>query len=143
MKRFRSIKDESGFTLMETLCAIALLLICAGAAGGLAHSARRITGTIRERSVRQYRQLRIERIIREAAEEISVPYWAEETRGLTAAREAVEKALLEAGYKAGVELEALKDSGGRIRGINSRCRIDGQEYEAYGLFASVPLEREE
>ena len=137
------MKDESGFTLMETLCAIALLLICAAAAGGLAYNARRITGTISERSALQYRRLRIERLIRETAENVSVPYWKEGVDGLSEAREAIEKALLEAGYKTRVECDALKDRSGRIRGVITRCSIDGREYEGSGLFASVPLEREE
>ena len=134
---------DSGFTLMETLCAIALLLVCAGSSAGLIFNTRRITGTVRERSVLQYRMLRIERLIREAAEGISVPYWAEDAEGLPAAKAAIEKTLSEAGYKGIVEIDALKDHWGRIRGVTYRCRINGQDYEGSGLFASVPIEQEE
>ena len=125
---------------METLCAITLLLICAGAAGGLVFNTRRITGNVRERAIRQYRRLQIERLIREAAEEVSVPYWEEDEKGIRTARETIEKALTEAGYRIGFELETIKDGAGRIRGVNCRCLVDGYEYEGAGLFASVPLQ---
>jgi prepilin-type N-terminal cleavage/methylation domain-containing protein len=136
------VKDESGFTLMETLCAIALILACAGTAGGLAYSVRRISGSMQEHSSQQYLQLRIERLIREAVEGVSLPYWERDERGLQAAKEAVEKALSEAAYRSGVEFETIQDGMGRTRGVLCRCRIDGREYEALGLFASVPLARE-
>jgi len=136
------MKDESGFTLMETLCAIAILLICAGIAGGFVYNSRRIADTVSERSVRQFRQLRIEKLIREAAEEVSVPYWAEDVRGVSAARQAIEKSLSDAGYKTGIELETIIDQYGRIRGVTGRCLIEDQEYEGRGLFSSVALREE-
>ena len=136
------MKNEAGFTLMETLCAIALLLICAGAAGGLAYNSRRVTGDVKERSHQYYRQLQIERLIREAVENVSIPYWEEDEKGITIARDAIEKALSGAGYKSGFEMEPLKDSLGRVRGVSCRFLFDGHEYEGAGLFASIPLERE-
>jgi prepilin-type N-terminal cleavage/methylation domain-containing protein len=136
------VKDEKGFTLIETLCVISLLLICAGVAGSLSHSVRRITANIQSRSVQQYRQLQIERIIREAVEGVTVPYWDRDERGLSLAREAIENALSGAGYKVSIELEALTDNMSRIRGVICRCRVDGREYEGRGLFGSVPLVRE-
>jgi len=137
------VKDEAGFTLMETLCAIALILICTGAAAGLAYNTRRIAGTIREQSIQQYRRLRIEELIRETAENISVPYWERDEQGFPMACKAVEKTLLEAGFNAGVEFEALRNDAGQLRGIRCRCFIDGKEYEGSGLFASVPLAKED
>lgn len=136
------MKNEDGFTLMETLCAITLLLICAGAAGGLAYNTRRVTSDVKEHSRQHYRQIQIERLIREAIENISIPYWEEDEKGITAAREAIEKALLGAGYKNGFEIKTLKDGTERIRGVSCRFFVDGQEYEGAGLFASISLERE-
>jgi len=133
------MKDQAGFTLMETLCAIALLLIFAAATGALMHNSRRITGIIGERSSRHYRQLHIERLIREAIEDVSIPYWSEDTLGIAAAREAIEKTLLDAGYNVAVELEVLQDNSGRIRGARWRSILAGQQNEIYGLFGSVPL----
>ena len=136
------MNDQAGFTLIETLCAIALLLIFATAAGTLAHSSRRITGIIGQRSSSHYRQLHIERLVREAIEDVSIPYWADDTLGITAAREAIEKTLSDAGYNVAVDLEMLQDNSGRIRGTRWRSVIAGQQKEAYGLFATVPLVRE-
>ncbi|MCL1812619.1 MAG: prepilin-type N-terminal cleavage/methylation domain-containing protein [Treponema sp.] len=135
------MNDESGFTLMETLLAIALLLICTGVAGGLVYNSRRIIGNTRERSGQYYRQLHLEKLIRESVEGVSIPYWEGNEHGIIAAREAIENALFIAGYKTGFELEPIKDSFGRIRGIRCRCFLDGYEYEGFGLFASVSLER--
>ena len=126
---------------METLCAITLILICAGTAAGLVFNTRRITGNVREHALRQYRRLQIERLIREAAEEVTVPYWDEDEKGIHAARETIEKTLTEAGYRISFELETIYDDAGRIRGVNCRCLVEGYEYEGAGLFASVPLER--
>ena len=134
------MKNESGFTFMETLCAIAIILACVGTAGGLAHSVRRITGSIKERSSLYFNQLRIERHIRESIEEISVPYWEQDERGLQIVRESVQKLLPE--DNSGIEFNPIVDSLGRIRGVRYRYRIDNREYDGLGLFASVPLAKE-
>jgi len=136
------VKDESGFTFMETLCAIALILACAGAAGGLAHSVRRITGSIQERSNHHYQQLKTERLVREAIEGVTIPYWEQDERSLLPAKEAVQKVLQEAGYRVNIAFEPIQDSAGRIRGLRCRYQINDYEYDSIGLFASVPLVRE-
>ena len=136
------MKNEAGFTLMESLCVIALLLICSGVVGGTAYNTRRITGDIKERSAGQYRHIKIERLIREAAEGVLLPYWENDERGLIEARKAIETALSEAGYRVGVDLETLRDEPGRLRGIRCHCRIDGRKYEIPAFFSSVPLEKE-
>ena len=136
------MKNEAGFTLMETLCAVALVLICASAAGGLIYSARRITGDVHNRASRQFRHLQMERIIRETVESVAIPYWEEDGNGLREARHLIEKALSGAGYKIDLELVPVKDGFGRIRGVSCRCFFDVNEYEVAGLFASVPLVRD-
>ena len=135
------MKDESGFTLIETLCAVALILIIAGAAGSLIFSSRRITDSVKVRSQQQFRQLRIERLVRETIEGVSIPFWEREEQALPLAREAVSLALSQAGFNYNFSTETLLDRTGRIRGIRCFFLIDGIEYEASGLFASVPLER--
>ena len=131
--------DESGFTLMETLCALAVILACVGAAGSLAHGARRITGGIQERSSLYLNQLRIEKLIRETIEGITVSYWEQDERGLQIARESVHNVLMETADYSIVDFKPIKDSLGRIRGVSYRYHIGGREYEGLGLFASVPL----
>ena len=136
------MKDESGFTLMETLCAIALFLVVAGAAGGLAYNTRRITDNVQQRSFKYFRQLRFEALVREAAENVSIPYWENEENALPLAREALAKALTKAGYNDGFTIETLKDNSGRIRGMRCFYFSDSHEYKGAGLFASIPLARE-
>jgi len=132
------MKDEAGFTMMETLTVIALSIIIAGAMGALLFSSWRITNGIRQRNMQQFRQMRIENLIREAAEGVSVPYWQQPEQGLPKAKSAIGKALANAGYKNSFELETLHDNSGRPRGVICRCHIDGREYEVQSLFASVP-----
>lgn len=127
---------------METLCAIALIIICAGTVGGLIYSVRRITEDAKERSELQFQQLRIERLIREAIETVLMPYWEQDERGLSMARKTIESALSKSGYLIGIEYETLKDKAGRVRGVRCRYRINGKEYDCCGLFASVPLLKE-
>lgn len=137
------MKHEAGFTVMETLCAMTLLLICAGAAGGLVYRARQGTEIVKERAEDQFKRLVIERIVRETAENVSVPYWEEGTRALPLAENAILSALRAAGYHGVLQSEALYDSHDRVRGVNCRYDLDGTVYEGMGLFASIPLERED
>lgn len=134
------MKDESGFTIMETLCAIALLVILAGISGTVIFNTRRITENIQTRADINFMQMRIETIIREVAEEIVLPYWEKDERALPLARVAITNELLKAGYEIDVEIEALHDNIGRVRGVHCRYHIEDLSFESSGLFASIPLE---
>jgi prepilin-type N-terminal cleavage/methylation domain-containing protein len=137
------MKDEAGFTMMETLCAMALVLVCAGAAAGLVYRARHSTERIKAHSADQFKRLVIERIIRESAEAVRVPYWEEATRAGSIAQSAIETALRAAGYRGALHSEPIYDRSDRLRGVHCRYDLEGRVYEGIGLFASIPLERED
>jgi hypothetical protein len=154
-------KRDGGFTLMETLVSIALLMICAAALGQVLYRVRGSVVQLREKIAGTYRTLRFERIVRETAEGIAIPYWEKEDApaALAAAEAAVLAELEKTGDGENVVLEILRDKAGRLRGIRGirrpaerpverpvergaeRPGRGGGEaaYEARGLFASVPV----
>jgi prepilin-type N-terminal cleavage/methylation domain-containing protein len=142
-------KNEEGFTLMETLVSIALLLICGTAVGQIVFTLSRSAVAAREKSTALYRMLRMERIIRETAEGITIPYWEKEEASIKAADAALQSVLAQAEEvfqgaaekteDAALVLEELRDPAGHLRGIRGRWRSAERDHESGGLFASMPV----
>jgi type II secretory pathway pseudopilin PulG len=127
---------EAGFTLMETLVVLALLMVCAGAVSGVVFTAARGVRALRGAAERQAAALRIERRIRETVEAVSVPYWERDERGFEESRRLLAAV---AGGDALTALEPLRDRAGLVRGVRYRYRLGNAEYTGSALFGSIPV----
>jgi hypothetical protein len=133
-------EGQAGFTLMETLWALGLLLICAGAAGGLVFTGVRSVTRVRAVMDDQYRLLRVDGVIRKAAETVCIPYWEPGETGVYTVRAAIETALAGTADEGCLTaLDSIRDREGRIRGVTCRYRIGKKEFVTQALFASIPL----
>ena len=129
--------SNNGYTLMETLCVIALLLVYTGTLCGLIYVSGYTVSKIGETSKEQFRQLYTENLVRETIENFKIPYWENNHPDKTEV--AVIKALEIKKPGINILLTPLKDETGRLRGFNCRWSLNGNTHEIAALFISIPL----
>jgi type II secretory pathway pseudopilin PulG len=126
-------KKEAGFTLVETLVIIALILIVSGALGGVSFATLRSVEHALKAGNAAYRLIRMDDAIRAAASQVAVPYWMPAERGADLFRQ-----LLEAQPET---LQIGIERRGRT-GVTVRYELDGRYYESSAEFAYKPVMEE-
>jgi prepilin-type N-terminal cleavage/methylation domain-containing protein len=124
------VKKEEGFTLVETLVSIALILIVSGALGSVTFAALRGMEHALKAGRAAYRLLRMDDQIRAAASQVVVPYWMPAERGTDMVRQLLETKPETRRMLRGIEMRER----GRA-GVTVRYELDGQEYESDVGFA--------
>jgi prepilin-type N-terminal cleavage/methylation domain-containing protein len=124
------VKKEDGFTLVETLVSIALILIVLGALGGVTFAALRGVEHALKAGRAAYLLLRTDDQIRAAASQVVVPYWMPAERGTAMVRQ-----LLEAKPETRRLLRGIEMRDRRCAGVTVRYELDGREYESNAGFA--------
>jgi prepilin-type N-terminal cleavage/methylation domain-containing protein len=126
-------RSEAGFTLVETISAIALLAVLASCMSVFFFTVRRTLIKSTEAGQEAFALIKADDGLRRLAADIVVPYWEESVRGVERVQE-----ILEAQKETpGVEVLAVGDG---ENGMIARYRLDnGAEAECRARFGSVPV----
>ncbi|MDR2184319.1 MAG: type II secretion system GspH family protein [Treponema sp.] len=131
--------NQAGFTLMENLVSMAVILIISGPV---------ITGfSAALRALRQTAQaaktaaaaVETDRFIRRRADTFRIPYWESAERAAAGFKDELRRSAHGA-YMG--EIENLRDSSGRIRGVKVHFKIADRSFFTETAFASIPIMEE-
>lgn len=128
------MKNNDGFTLVETLVSITLILVVCGALGGGLYAALRSLEHAGKAGGAAYRLLRMDDTIRAAAAEVVLPYWAPARQG---------GAVFQQKLDANPATAGLHPLATRRNGAIVRYEVDGKDFEATVVFGYRPVMEEE
>ncbi|QQO10745.1 PulJ/GspJ family protein [Breznakiella homolactica] len=127
---------DGGFTLMETLISIAVMLIISGCVifaftAAMKASAKSAAAANAAREI-----IRVDRFIRNQAEELHIPYWAYSSPYIAEFKNSLWRS--EAGKYITV-VESMYTSAGLPCGVKVTYEIGGRTMQTSALFPAVPV----
>jgi prepilin-type N-terminal cleavage/methylation domain-containing protein len=127
---------NDGFTLMEALVSIAVILVISGCVFTAFSASVRMISKARRTTNTALKILQIDRFIREETESLHVPYWAD-----TSARaDLFEDYLSRSAYGRYIrQFDLIRSRAGTVRGIRVFYTVDGASSRTDALFPSIPV----
>ena len=134
-----NVDNSAGFTMMESMVAIAITLVVAGVLGAIVSTAFKGANSAASSAEGARKLLYIDRLIRNKAEDLYVPYWASMER----AGNDFTGELWASGIAKYIEsIKLIYNSEKIIRGVEVRYSINNKTFTTFALFSNRPLLKE-
>jgi prepilin-type N-terminal cleavage/methylation domain-containing protein len=131
--------DQAGFTLMENLVSMAvILIISASVMTGFSAALRALRRTARTAETAA-EAVETDRFIRRRADTFRIPYWEPAERAAAGFKDELRRSAKGIYMR---EIEDLRDGSLRIRGVKVRFEIAGRSFFTEAAFASIPVMEE-
>jgi type II secretory pathway pseudopilin PulG len=129
-------RSDDGFTMMETLVAIAITFVCSGVlvvsfTTGVKGASQGIKSARTAAMIAQ-----TDRFIRKETDDVHIPYWAKPDRYLESHTENLMRSIIGEHI---TSVTPVYDIRRRIRGITVNYRIHNQDIQTTALFPAIPV----
>ena len=127
---------EAGYTLMETLVSIAIVLALSGALAVTAVASMRALSQSFSAIQSAVTIARIDRFVRSGADSLHVPYWENSQPHVDSFSDSLYRSRI-GGYIASITV--IRDSRRIIRGLEVTYTVNNREIRTRALFPAVPV----